>query len=119
MLAVSCTDGVHKSFGFEQQYISLLLLLMSLSHAGSFSLFNASGRRDKQIKAHKGAVTSLRWNIEGMLISVSGSLTYQTLNSAIHELPYTLTERQPMAPSGSCSLPSIGQARYSPSLFFV
>ncbi|KAL3133954.1 Intraflagellar transport protein 80 [Trebouxia sp. C0010 RCD-2024] len=39
---------------------------------GSFSLFSTSGRRDKQVKAHKGAVTSLRWNLEGTAILTSG-----------------------------------------------
>ena len=86
--------------------MSLLLLLISQSHAGSFSLFNASGRRDKQIKAHKGAVTSLRWNTEGMPTTIFGFLSYQTLISAVHEVPYTLTERQPVAPPSSFSLPS-------------
>ncbi len=38
--------------------------------AGSFSLFGTSGRRDKQVKAHKGAVTALQWNLEGSMPSL-------------------------------------------------
>ena len=35
------------------------------SSAGTFSLFGSTGRRDKQVKAHKGAVTALKWNLDG------------------------------------------------------
>lgn len=33
--------------------------------AGTLSLYGVSGRRDKLIKAHKGAVTSLQWSFDG------------------------------------------------------
>ena len=32
---------------------------------GSFSLFGVSGRRDKLVKAHKGAITSMQWSTDG------------------------------------------------------
>ncbi|DBA75301.1 hypothetical protein WJX77_003211 [Trebouxia sp. C0004] len=47
VLAVACTDG-------------------------SFNLFGGSGRRDKQIKAHKGAVTALQWSPESTAILTAG-----------------------------------------------
>lgn len=66
-LAVACTDGVHTDCPPAAINTAACCNLLTPSvHAGSFSLFNASGRRDKQVKAHKGAVTSLHWNLEGM-----------------------------------------------------